>query len=244
MKNRIAVGGMIALVAIAGIAYFYVSKSSALVADVEHDRTPYESPSIADGSASGSSSSVNVAAAEFITDSDRGGADVAQGIVGEPAQSASSSTVDNASRSTAGEYGPYEASLLTDGFLNDQSQAVLKSRSIDSVVNELQKESNADTAELQQGYRMEVEDALRSIGAKAQLDRFACGKNVCIGSVRSSDLSWKDDWSRALRQKGRLPTPSLSLLRVKLDEGAYELRFVFTTQPGPGGFVIRKGQGA
>jgi len=139
------------------------------------------------------------------------------------------------------EHGPYEDTFLTKDYLNSRSREVLAARSLGPAVEQLRKESDTHTIELQLAYRMELEDALRTIGANAQINEFTCGRNICIGSVRSADMTWKDDWLRELRQDQRLPMPSLSLMQGRLESGLHELRFIFTTKPGPGGFVIDKG---
>lgn len=135
-------------------------------------------------------------------------------------------------------YGPAELRYFTGQYLNDEVQALLSTRDFDRGLTELQAEGGAVGADLQQVYRMELEDALRVIKAPARLDRFACATNLCAGALRTPRTDWTTDWLHELHQPRRLPMPTLSTRSLRIDEHNYEVRLLFTTR-GQGGFSTR-----
>ncbi|WP_189455415.1 hypothetical protein [Cognatilysobacter bugurensis] len=117
----------------------------------------------------------------------------------------------------------------------------MDSKDFDREVASLRVEGGAQGVELEEAYRMEIEDALRAVNAPARLDRFGCATNVCVGSIRAPDADWVSRWSGELHSPNRLPMPSMSTRVMKLDEDNYEVRMMFTTR-GTAGFHVRFGQ--
>lgn len=108
-------------------------------------------------------------------------------------------------------YGPAEQRILTGEFLSDHVNEFLASKDFLHGLSDLQTEGDAYGAELEQADRMDIEDVLETVRATAELDRFVCETNVCIGSIRASDTQRKSASLLQMRAPSRLPTPTLSI---------------------------------
>lgn len=162
------------------------------------------------------------------------GAKPARGDASRPA----SRSAPSPSPAHATAYGPFETTFFTGEMLNDNVQVALSSEQFERAVDQLRGEADAHGIEMQEAYRMEFEDALRSTRAAARVRHFACASNLCMGSIEGPDFDWLPAWQHELRGPGRLPMPSLALHRVVRPGAVHSLRFMFTTR-GRGGFVTK-----
>lgn len=146
----------------------------------------------------------------------------------------------NAAETQRSSYGVVEGGFLTGDMLNDHATDVLGSKSFDNVATDLQREARAGNPDLQAAYRIQIEDSLEPYARVAQLTRFECGTNVCMGSIRTADAKWSDQWTIGLHEQATLPMPTFSRRTLTLAPQNQEIRFLFTTKPGPGGFTSKR----
>lgn len=138
---------------------------------------------------------------------------------------------------------PTEASLLTQGMVNDNAHERLKSKSFDDFVVSLQAASTTDAGERSAAYRIEVEDSLRRYPELGLLTRFACGHTFCAGSINvGQDHQALETWTGTLQQQATLPIPTFSHRLIRQPDGSFEARFLFTTR-GSGGFISSRKPG-
>lgn len=131
----------------------------------------------------------------------------------------------------------FEATLLTNGMVNDRVHEALKSADFDDFILSLQAANTPGAGERNTAYRIELEDALRRIPELGSLGRFACGHTFCAGTIRiGKDRNAFDSWIRTFQEQATLPVPTLSHRTILAPDGSPEARLVFTTR-GAGGFM-------
>jgi hypothetical protein len=135
---------------------------------------------------------------------------------------------------------PFEARMLTNGALNENALKLLQTKNFDAVVNALDAENGGRYNPVADKYRNEVQDTLTAAGKQSQIDRFACGTNVCLAWIRTSAAdTWYRSWYEGLQPGSSVPIGALSGFDVQLPGGITEHRILFTTQPGSGGLYVK-----
>lgn len=127
-------------------------------------------------------------------------------------------------------YGPTEASLIRDGRINQQAMAVLSSSEFDRWLTRLERE-NTDTGERGGAYRAELQRQFDGLPQSLRLDRFVCGIDLCVGSIRTpKDSTDYRTWYSQLQANSLLPIPVLT--EVVTDMGDQEdHRILLSTRP-------------
>lgn len=199
-----------------------------------------------------SESSTQVAPIELVSDA----GDVANNTTSQPANSAqdengifsTGATKPEVARTsprsidTAGQRSVrvFESRMLTNNMVNDNAMKMLQAKNFDEVVNALDAENAGRYNPVTETYRNQIEDTLGSVGKHGQIDRFACGSNICMASIRTpSDATWFKDWYENLQPAATAPIGALTGHDVTLPGGVIEHRILFTTQPGSAGFALK-----
>ncbi len=143
-------------------------------------------------------------------------------VASPPAASAASNRVaaDIGPHGRSVRHLPIERELLRDGMLGERAIDALKSSSFDAFLTRFETE-NADAAEMSAAYRDELQGQLSRLPDSLRLDRFACGVELCIGSLRARKHS-EDyrSWYAKLQGTSRLPVYLLT--EVAIDRGDVE----------------------
>ncbi|GAB3377468.1 hypothetical protein [Lysobacter fragariae] len=135
---------------------------------------------------------------------------------------------------------PFEASLLTDGLVNDRAIQLLEAKDFDQVVDQLDAQNSGQRNTIGDKYRAQIENTLASFRKQAQLDRLACGVNVCVASITDREPgTWFNDWYDNIQSAATLPIGALSMFDVDLPGGTSEHRILFTTRPESAGFIVK-----
>jgi hypothetical protein len=133
----------------------------------------------------------------------------------------------------------FESRMLTKNLVNDNAMKLLRARNFDEVVNALDAGNAGHYNPVTETYRNQVEHTLGNIGKQGQIDRFACGSNICMASIRTPPgETWFRDWYENLQPAATAPIGALAGYDVTLPGGMVEHRILFTTQPGSAGFVV------
>lgn len=128
----------------------------------------------------------------------------------------------------ANSYGPIESSFLDGGRINQRAVEVLGSDRFDPLFTRFERE-NADAVELSIAYREELQGQLAKLPEAVRLERFACGMDLCMGSIRTAKGSTDyRAWYARLQASSRLPIPVLTEAVIVRGEDE-EHRILFST---------------
>lgn len=137
----------------------------------------------------------------------------------------------------------FEASFLTNGFINDRAIKLLESKDFGRVVAQLDAQNAGQRNAVTDQYRAQVESTLASFKNQARLDRFACGTNVCVASIVDPESDpWFQDWYDNVQSAATLPIGALAMFDATLPGGRVEHRILFTTHPDSRGFSVDPSQ--
>lgn len=137
-------------------------------------------------------------------------------------------------------YGsPFEASLLTNGFVNGTAERWLHAEDFDRFADALDAQNAGRANALAGKYREQLDATLAASGQPYQIDRFACGSNVCIASILvPAPGEWFPEWLLRFPDSTTLPIRALQGHTRPRPGGVTERRLLFTTHPGPSGFIV------
>lgn len=139
---------------------------------------------------------------------------------------------------TLGQPSQLEQALIPSGYIGEQAQRSLRAQSFDQVVTEFEQADQGRHGNRSAQYRSAIEQSLAAVGARAQIERLACGANVCMGAIRESE---QDDgvaqWLPRFPAVSPLPVRALTSEVVRLPGGGSQYRVLFTTS-GPAGIQM------
>ena len=132
----------------------------------------------------------------------------------------------------------FEASLLTDGFVNSRATKLLEAKDFGKVVENLDAQNAGERNSVSDQYRAQVENTLASFD-KGQVERFACGVNVCVASIIDREPGeWFGDWYENVQSAVTMRVGALTRFDVAIAGGGIEHRILFTTHPDSAGFIV------
>lgn len=140
-------------------------------------------------------------------------------------------------------YLPSERMLLTDDSQSVAAQKVeltLRSEDFAEYVRRLGEEMARDreAQDLAKFYKDTIEQQLDEL----QIDQFACGVSVCVGSVLDSAGNAKfDAWVKEFFNSPSTPHSSFIYLPLDRGDGVIENRFFFSSDPGVEGITSSSG---
>jgi hypothetical protein len=133
----------------------------------------------------------------------------------------------------------FEGSLLTGGFINSRAMKLIEAPDFGRVVAQLDAQNAGQRHTLAEKYRPQIETSVAAYSKQAQIDRFACGLNVCLASIVDRQPGkWYREWYESVQSVASYPMGALYPFDVELPGGGIEHRILFTTLPESAGFML------
>lgn len=136
---------------------------------------------------------------------------------------------------------PAESNFLHGKYVDGAAtQGILQSNRFGDIMRELQKEAMHDSLAVDQTktYQAAIQQEAAKVKSTVEIQDFACGLRICMGSMRSTDQAQFNNWMKEFLSSNSTPKYAVTSYTGDLGGGNYEHRFLFSTDPTSNGIAV------